>query len=160
MAEPLEVADARARDRVEDAPPQRFAPRVGGTLEPELDVRPQVARELLPGHQPLAIRGAAEVDRARPLDEGLVEVEERTRGHDISRTAAAARSGRESGPSSTSMTRASGNNSRTRGIEPACQESSSCHTTAMRSPRARRSSSGLARVSQDSIRSSVVAGLV
>ena len=55
----------------------------------------------------------------------------------------AARSGRESGPSSTSTMRASGSSSRTRGIAPDCHESPSCQTTASRSPSARSSSSGL-----------------
>ena len=79
VTEPLEVAHARAGDRVEDPLPQRVAARVGRSPQAKLDVRPQVARELRPRHQAVAIGGAAEVDRARPLDQRLVEVEEGAR---------------------------------------------------------------------------------
>ena len=58
---------------------------------------PEVASQLGPRHQALAVGGAAEVDGTRALDQRLVEVEERGRRHGISRTIAAARSGRVTG---------------------------------------------------------------
>ena len=43
-----------------------------------------LARELRARHQAVAVGGAAEVDRARALDEGLVEIEEGAGGHVMS----------------------------------------------------------------------------
>jgi hypothetical protein len=80
-AEPLQIDNALARERVEDALAQRIRVRVVAALEAELDVGPGVAGQLAARHQALLVGRAPEVERAGPLDQGLVEVEEGSAGH-------------------------------------------------------------------------------
>jgi hypothetical protein len=75
-AQSLQVDDAHAGDRVEDAGAQRVRVRVGRSLEAEPEVLPQSLRELPATQEPALVGRPREVDRARALDERLVEIEE------------------------------------------------------------------------------------
>ena len=72
-----EIVDTNALDRTEDAIAHPVGGVVAGAGEPERDRADRVLAELAGRHQAGAPRGDAQHERARPTDEGAVEIEER-----------------------------------------------------------------------------------
>ena len=73
----LEIDHARALQRGCDPLAQSLRVGVGGAAQAELDVGEGVGEQLAATQQPGTVGGAPELERRRPLDEGLVEIEER-----------------------------------------------------------------------------------
>ena len=83
--EARQVDHPQPGDRLEHARLELLCPLVGGPAHAKAQVRPQVARELPAAHHPRSVSRPPEVDRARALDERLIEIEERRAAHRFKR---------------------------------------------------------------------------